>query len=48
MRNIIQQADCRQMSKSLLQFGGVSQLEGHLRVLKNAAVGEFVLEPLSQ
>jgi hypothetical protein len=47
MRNIIQQAHCRPMPKCLLQFG-VSLLEGHLRVLKSAAVGKFVLESLSQ
>ena len=39
----LQQADDRQMPKCLLQFGGMSLLERHLRILKNAGVDEIVL-----
>jgi choline kinase len=39
----LQQADDRQMPKCLLQFGGMSLLERHLRMLKNAGVDEVVL-----
>jgi choline kinase len=39
----LQQADDRQMPKCLLQFGGMSLLERHLRMLKSAGVGEIVL-----
>jgi choline kinase len=39
----LQQADDRQMPKCLLQFGGMSLLERHLRMLKNAGVNEVVL-----
>src|SRR3984957_17145557 len=39
----LQQADDRQMPKCLLQFGGMSLLERHLRMLKNAGVEEVVL-----
>jgi choline kinase len=39
----LQQADDRQMPKCLLQFGGMSLLERHLRMLKTAGVDEVVL-----
>jgi choline kinase len=39
----LQQADNRQMPKCLLQFGGMSLLERHLRILKNAGVDRVVL-----
>jgi choline kinase len=39
----LQQADDRQMPKCLLQFGGMSLLERHLRILKNVGVDEIVL-----
>ena len=39
----LQQADDRQLPKCLLQFGGMSLLERHLRILKNAGVDEIVL-----
>jgi choline kinase len=39
----LQQADDRQMPKCLLQFGGMSLLERHLRMLRNAGVEEVVL-----
>jgi choline kinase len=39
----LQQADGRQMPKCLLQFGGMSLLERHLRILKNAGVDAVVL-----
>ena len=39
----LQQTDDRQMPKCLLQFGGMSLLERHLRILKNAGVDEIVL-----
>jgi choline kinase len=39
----LQQADDRQMPKCLLQFGGMSLLERHLRLLKAAGVTEVVL-----
>ncbi len=39
----LQQADDRQMPKCLLQFGGMSLLERHLRMLKNAGIDEVVL-----
>jgi choline kinase len=39
----LQQADDRQMPKCLLQFGGMSLLERHLRLLKGAGVDEIVL-----
>jgi choline kinase len=39
----LQQADDRQMPKCLLQFGGMSLLERHLRMLKSAGVQEIVL-----
>ena len=39
----LQQADERQLPKCLLQFGGMSLLERHLRMLKNAGVDEIVL-----
>jgi choline kinase len=39
----LQQADDRQMPKCLLQFGGMSLLERHLRMLSNAGVDEVVL-----
>jgi choline kinase len=39
----LQQADERQLPKCLLQFGGMSLLERHLRMLKNAGVGDIVL-----
>ena len=39
----LQQADDRQLPKCLLQFGGMSLLERHLRMLKSAGVDEVVL-----
>src|SRR6202044_2892811 len=39
----LQQADERQLPKCLLQFGGMSLLERHLRMLRNAGVDEVVL-----
>jgi choline kinase len=39
----LQQADERQLPKCLLQFGGMSLLERHLRMLQNAGVDEVVL-----
>jgi choline kinase len=39
----LQQADPRQLPKCLLQFGGMSLLERHLRMLKSAGVDEVVL-----
>jgi choline kinase len=39
----LQQADDRQLPKCLLQFGGMSLLERHLRMLKNAGIEEVVL-----
>jgi choline kinase len=39
----LQQADDRQLPKCLLQFGGMSLLERHLRMLKNAGVDDIVL-----
>ena len=39
----LQQPDDRQMPKCLLQFGSMSLLERHLRILKNAGVDEVVL-----
>lgn len=39
----LQQADDRQLPKCLLQFGGMSLLERHLRMLENAGVDEVVL-----
>jgi choline kinase len=39
----LQQADNRQLPKCLLQFGGMSLLERHLRMLKGAGVDEVVL-----
>src|SRR6202021_3090970 len=39
----LQQADDRQLPKCLLQFGGMSLLERHLRMLKNAGVDDVVL-----
>jgi len=39
----LQQADDRQMPKCLLQFGGMSLLERHLRLLRNAGVDDIVL-----
>ncbi len=39
----LQQADDRQMPKCLLQFGGMSLLERHLRMLRNAGVDDVVL-----
>jgi choline kinase len=39
----LQKTDDRQMPKCLLQFGGMSLLERHLRILKNAGVDEIVL-----
>src|SRR3984957_4113411 len=40
----LQQADDRQLPKCLLQFGGMSLLERHLRMLKNVGVEEVVVE----
>ena len=39
----LQQADERQYPKCLLQFGGMSLLERHLRMLRNAGVEDIVL-----
>ncbi len=39
----LQQSDDRQMPKCLLQFGGMSLLERHLRLLRGAGVEEIVL-----
>src|SRR6516164_2373798 len=39
----LQQTDDRQFPKCLLQFGGMSLLERHLRMLKNAGVEDIVL-----
>src|SRR5277367_3361418 len=39
----LQQPDDRQLPKCLLQFGGMSLLERHLRMLKNAGVDDIVL-----
>jgi choline kinase len=39
----LQQADDRQLPKCLLQFGGMSLLERHLRLLRQAGVAEVVL-----
>jgi choline kinase len=39
----LQQADDRQLPKCLLQFGGMSLLERHLRMLKSAGVDDIVL-----
>jgi choline kinase len=39
----LQQADQRQLPKCLLQFGGMSLLERHLRMLRSAGVDEVVL-----
>jgi choline kinase len=39
----LQQADDRQLPKCLLQFGGMTLLERHLRMLKNVGVEEVVL-----
>ena len=39
----LQQADDRQLPKCLLQFGGMSLLERHLRMLRGAGVDEVVL-----
>jgi choline kinase len=39
----LQQADERQLPKCLLQFGGMSLLERHLRMLRNAGVEDIVL-----
>jgi choline kinase len=39
----LQQSDGRQLPKCLLQFGGMSLLERHLRLLKGAGVDEIVL-----
>ena len=39
----LQQVDDRQMPKCLLQFGGMSLLERHLRMLKHAGIEEVVL-----
>jgi choline kinase len=39
----LQQAADRQLPKCLLQFGGMSLLERHLRLLRNAGVDEVVL-----
>src|ERR1700730_359807 len=39
----LQQPDDRQMPKCLLQFGGMSLLERHLRILRNAGIDEIVL-----
>jgi choline kinase len=39
----LQQADQRQLPKCLLQFGGMSLLERHLRLLKSAGVDDIVL-----
>ena len=39
----LQQADERQLPKCLLQFGGMSLLERHLRLLRGAGVDDVVL-----
>ena len=39
----LQQPEDQQLPKCLLQFGGMSLLERHLRMLKNAGVDEIVL-----
>jgi choline kinase len=39
----LQHADDRQLPKCLLQFGGMTLLERHLRVLKSAGVEDIVL-----
>ncbi len=39
----LQQTDDRQLPKCLLQFGGMSLLERHLRLLRNAGVDDIVL-----
>ncbi len=39
----LQQADERQLPKCLLQFGGMSLLERHLRILSSAGVDDIVL-----
>jgi choline kinase len=39
----LQQADQRQLPKCLLQFGGMSLLERHLRMLRSAGVDDIVL-----
>jgi len=39
----LQQSDERQLPKCLLQFGGMSLLERHLRMLKGAGVADVVL-----
>lgn len=39
----LQQPDQRQLPKCLLQFGGMSLLERHLRLLKSAGVDDIVL-----
>ena len=39
----LQQADDRQLPKCLLQFGGMSLLERHLRMLRSAGVDDIVL-----
>jgi choline kinase len=39
----LQQADDRQLPKCLLQFGGMSLLERHLRLLRQAGVHDVVL-----
>jgi choline kinase len=39
----LQQADDRQLPKCLLQFGGTSLLERHLRILRNAGIDEIVV-----
>jgi choline kinase len=39
----LQHADDRQLPKCLLQFGGMTLLERHLRILKNAGVEDIVL-----
>ena len=39
----LQQSDDRQLPKCLLQFGGMSLLERHLRLLRNAGVDDIVL-----
>jgi choline kinase len=39
----LQQTDDREMPKCLLQFGGMSLLERHLRILRSAGVDDIVL-----
>ena len=39
----LQQPEDQQLPKCLLRFGGMSLLERHLRLLKNAGVDEIVL-----